>query len=303
MSSKLWCTALLSSVLLSSAAQAGKPDSKSTNTTQVVAPLTNVTSTNGDIVELNDSNTVVLNQEVTSSSISKVLSAAIEKSGNLPPGQPLYLFIDSPGGSIVAGLDLIQGLAGLGREVKTVTSFSASMAFITVQSLGERIVMPSGVLMSHHAAGGVEGNIPGNIDTRYNFWKKFLDDALIPVAKRLGMSVEELHQKDEKEWWTSGPEAIAQHTADTVKLVRCDKSMSGSYVEQVNTMFGPVTVTYAKCPLIKAPLAVSFGNVHKETMSVFEIRDLEQSVHEYLYNKEDFAEDYMTNPHLREMFK
>jgi len=119
------------------------------------------------VVEITAENSVVLRGAMTELSTSKVLSEIILKDRDLPAGEPLYLYIDSPGGEIVSGTQMIEGIKGLSREVITITQFSASMAFITVQSLGKRLIMPSGVLMSHRAKGGVEGQIPGEMDTRY----------------------------------------------------------------------------------------------------------------------------------------
>ena len=290
MSNKLKYAALLLSLSVVGASSCYAEDSKM------------ATPAKGPVV-LSDSNTVVLNMPIMGPSVSKVILAAQEKDLALPAGQPLYLFIDSPGGSIVDGMEMIQALQGLGREIKTITSFSASMAFITVQSLGERIVTPSGVLMSHHAAGGMDGIIPGSMDTRYHFWNQYIDDVLVPVAKRLGMTVKELHEKDQNEWWTSGSHAVQAKTADAVRLVQCDKSLSGSRVEEFQTFFGPVEVTFAKCPLIKTPLAISFKNIKYQQMSAVEVRDFDKAIQEFFYDKNAFTEDFIVTNKQQNIFK
>ena len=134
--------------------------------------------------------------------VSKLIQEATEKSMKLPDGEPLYLFISSPGGEIVAGQHLISALKGLGREVKTITSFSASMAFMTVRGLGERLVTRDGVLMSHRPRGGMKGQFPGELETQLAFLKKYTNMLLEIEANRIGLTADEMQKKYYDEWWT-----------------------------------------------------------------------------------------------------
>jgi ATP-dependent protease ClpP protease subunit len=49
--------------------------------------------------------------------------------------EPIYLFLNTPGGSIQTGLEIIESLKGLDRPVSTVTLFAASMGFQIAQNL------------------------------------------------------------------------------------------------------------------------------------------------------------------------
>ena len=256
-----------------------------------------------NVVVLSEENTVVLHSVMTDDTTSKVLAEILEKDASLAAGKPIYLFLDSPGGSVVAGLDMIQGIQGLGREVKTITSFAASMAFITVQSLDERIIMPHGVLMSHRAKGGVDGQIPGEMDSRYWFWKKYLNNALKQTAKRLGMSVEQLQNKHRDEWWTSGSNAVAEHTSDRVALVKCDSSLVGTMQEEVQTLFGPLKVTWSKCPLVKSPLKIDMKGIAVKKMNALERQDFDIAIKELFFDQPGLLRDFVMSGKYARWFK
>lgn len=246
-------------------------------------------------IVLEAENLLVLNDQIDEKSVSKLIQTAIEKSYKLPEGQPLYLFLSSPGGDVVAGNHLLSALRGLGREVKTITSFSASMAFITVQGLGERIVMEDGVLMSHRARGGMEGQFPGELDTQVAFWKRYIGLLDEMSAKRIGITAEELLKKHYDEWWTEGPDAVAANTADRVAHIRCGRSLVGTKVEEVNALFFVANVTFSLCPLVQAPIKVE---VKKGSSGGFFMSD--EKINDYVdarfSDKRRFLREYiMTN--------
>lgn len=244
-------------------------------------------------IVLSDKNTVTMRYAFTDESVSKLTAEILEKDAKLPKGEPIYLFIDSPGGSVTAGMDFIQGMTSLGREIKTISSFSASMAFMTVQSLGERIVLPFGVLMSHRAKGGIQGQFPGEIDTRYVFWKTYLEHVSKLAADRLNLSVEQYELKHYDEWWTHGSQAIKEGTADSIANVKCDKTLIATVSDTVNTMFGPVSVVWSKCPLVKTPLKVDMTGILFTTMNESEKRDFLVAMNMFFYNKVQFLHEYV----------
>ena len=254
------------------------------------------------VIELNDKNTVVMRVAFTDESVSKLVSDILARDAVLPAGEPIYLFMDTPGGSITAGMDLIQAIKGLGREVKTITSFAASMGFITVQNLGERIVLPYGVLMSHRASGGVQGQIPGEIDTRYVFWNLYIKQVMSDAATRLHLTPEQYEARHYNEWWSKGEESVAEGVADNVANVKCNKSLAGTTKDTVNTMFGPVNVTWSKCPLIKAPLNVDMKGVNFTNMSPVEQREFINATSAYFYNKAGFLRDYVMTGKFSRIF-
>lgn len=214
-----------------------------------------------EAVVLSKANTLAFHDVFTESTVTALQSKALAISNNLPAGKPMYLFLDTPGGSVVAGEQLIATLKGLPRETKTITSFAASMGFITAESLGERFILPSGILMSHRATVGVEGQLPGEANTRLAFWSAQVSRIEDTMAARMQMTPAAYRNLIHDEYWVSGDKAVKDHAADKVVSIRCGKDMTGTYTETVMSMFGPVQLTWSDCPMISAPLAINFSGL------------------------------------------
>jgi ATP-dependent protease ClpP protease subunit len=178
---------------------------------------------------------------------------------------PLYLYINSPGGSVQSGLEMIEALKGLGRPVHTITAFGASMAWQTVQNLDERYVLKSGILMSHRAAGQFSGSFggtaPSQLDSRVRLWTqitKEMDEAT--VARTNGKQTMESYQKAySPELWVTGQEAVNQGYADAVVKVKCGKDLTGTTKHETEFMGIPISYELDACPLNSSPMNIHFG--------------------------------------------
>lgn len=241
-------------------------------------------------VVLNKSNTIVMNTVFDNDSVAKVAQTALELNYSLPPGQPINLVINSPGGSIFSGIELIQNLNSLGRKVNTISLFSASMAFQTVQGLnGTRYLTKNGTLMSHKAKGGFEGEFPGQLDSRYQYVLGVVTDLNKVAVARTGgkQSLPSYDALIENEYWCSGQRCVDAGFADAVANIRCDKSMSGSHEETMSLgsflgMNLTVDVIMSDCPTITGPLAVKVKVDGKAFSSVVHklTRDQKEKINE-----------------------
>ncbi len=214
-----------------------------------------------ETVVLTSDNTLVMDQEYTDTSVAKVALAARELDARLPAWQPINLVILSGGGSIEAGLELIDNLNSMGRKINTVTLFSASMAFQNVQGLpGRRLITTSGTLMSHKAKGSFSGEFPGQLDSRYQYYLRRigkLDE--VTAARSAGKyTLASYRAAYENELWCEGQDCVDSGLADAAVLVKCDKSLDGTKVstEALEFMGMPieVTLTKAACPTITGVL-------------------------------------------------
>ena len=212
-----------------------------------------------DIV-LTENNSVIFNQAVSGEFASKKALEVIIKSKK---ASPLYIVLDTPGGSVAAGMTFIDTVKALGVPVHTITIFAASMGYQFVQELGTRYIMPSGTLMSHRGAvGGLSGQVPGELNSRLMHIQSVLNGMSERAANRISMTKKEYDQAIINELWVSGAEAVSSKQADYVANVRCDKSLvEGTYVEAFHTPFGSVNVTFSKCPLVSYPLSFAFDKL------------------------------------------
>lgn len=227
-------------------------------------------------VVLSKDNLIVLTGEVNGESVGDVIGKAKELNSQANSGlsekladskKPLYLFINSPGGSIQAGLELIEALKGLGRPVNTVTLFAASMGFQIVQNLDQRYILKSGVLMSHHATGESAGEFGGSVRTqmenRNQLWLDRIKELDEQTVKRTnGKQTYDSYTKQyDHEFWLTGTKSVEQGYADEAVLIKCDSSLDGYTTHSTVVPLFNVTVSYDldNCPLNTSPTHLKVG--------------------------------------------
>lgn len=222
-----------------------------------LAMLLNIAYAKDVSIVLTEENSVVFNQPVSAEYTSQKTLEILNKSANT---SPLYLVLDTPGGSVLAGLKFIDAIKSLNIKVHTVTLFAASMGYQIAQELGTRYITPSGTLMSHRGAiSGISGQIPGELNARINFIASILDGMSERAAKRVNMSKKEYDDKIVNELWSFGQQAVDTNQADLVANVTCDSSLiKKTYEQEVFTIFGAAVLKFSKCPLISAPVGMEF---------------------------------------------
>lgn len=210
---------------------------------------------------LTSKNTVVMRDKFSASSVARVQGQLLELSSKLDQDDEITLVLDSPGGSVIAGMTLIDTVKALPQKVNTLTIFAASMAYQTVQNLGTRYILPSGILMSHRAyLSGVGGQLNGELETRIAFYKDLIDSIDVFTAKRVGLSFKDYQTLIINEYWAGSAKAIKDKHADKIVVAKCSQSLMATYNETVRTFFGRFTLKYSKCPLIRGPIGFVRGN-------------------------------------------
>lgn len=246
------------------------------------------TAAKTNTIVLSKKNTLTFRSVFTDQSVGTAQLRAMELSANLAKDQSMYLYLDTPGGDIIAGEQLITTLKGLPNEVKTITSFAASMGFVTAQSLGERYILPNGVLMSHRAKVGVQGQIPGEFNTQSSFWATYVTDIEGQMAARLSMPLNAYQSLVHDEYWVKGDKAVTDHAADQVINVRCGEDLRGETSETINTIFGAINVVWSECPLVSAPISINFGNIEGNAL---EVEKIKITTFKVLNNRREFVND------------
>lgn len=241
------------------------------------------------VITLEESNMVALRGPVTGSSVAKLMTDLRSKSSKLSKNTRLLILLDSPGGSVFDGLDLIDFAKGLPQHVDTVTLFAASMAFQIAQQMDKRYITPNGTLMSHRARGSVSGQFDGELESRYKMVKRAIDKLDQDASSRMGMKLSDYKKLILNEYWVHGYNAIDDKAADEQVLLRCGKSLEGTEFVTFDTLFGSVDVEFSKCPLIKAPVSVRASRTLSEKTTVFlnnffnmAFNDQEKFVQEYI---------------------
>lgn len=156
---------------------------------------------------------ISLNTQVTFESVSLVMQRLNELRNS---EQPVYLLLDSPGGSVFDGNLLISYIEGSHLTINTVaTGLCASMCAQIFSHGTTRYMVDRSILMFHQASGGISGNMKG-MKNLLEFIDREVrkDDAY--VAKRAGMTAEAFDTLVSNDLWLAADDAVEKHLADSL---------------------------------------------------------------------------------------
>lgn len=204
-------------------------------------------------ITLTSTNHCSLNDRVTSSSMNKLKFCLAEKT-ILRRGRryPIYLVINSPGGSVYAGLRFIE-FAKTIKNVQTVTIFAASMASAIVEALpGDRHGVESAITMFHRAKGTFTGQFEdGEVESQLKLWKQIVRGMEKTNSKRIGITLKEYKKRILNEYWVYGRDNVKQNTLDRISTVKCSVTLLKGFREvRIRTFLGSYTKKVSNCPLI-----------------------------------------------------
>jgi len=214
-------------------------------------------------VELDTSNTVVLRGEVTDDSVSKLIKD-IELNNN----DLVYLYIQSPGGSVLAGMKAVSYIRSTPKKIVCIADITISMAAVILAICDERISTDNSVYMQHVTTYGVRMQQAPNAESFVKFLTRMAELMDVTQAQRVGLSYDDFKTKTRNDWWSVGADLLTQKITDRAAQVTCTRrAMQGSVDEVLSTPFGSLLVSWSACPLVSSPLSVKaagfYGNYQK----------------------------------------
>jgi len=134
------------------------------------------------------------------------------------PNKDIFLYINSPGGSITAGMAIYDTMQFIQPDVATVAmGMAASMGQFLLSSgtKGKRYATPHARVMMHQPSGGIGGTAT---DVRINaqlimHMKSVLAEL---IASQTGKSVDQIHADSDRDRWFTAPEALEYGFVDHV---------------------------------------------------------------------------------------
>lgn len=203
-------------------------------------------------VEYDVGNTVYLRGVVDSTSVSKAIEA-IERTKS----DEVYLFIQSPGGSVIDGMTLVNYIRSTDKKIVCVADVAISMAFVTLQACDERLSTANSIAMQHHTSFGVRGGESPNVKSFVDFLLGMEETMDAQQAKRIGISLEQFKKNIDRDWWTFGENVSKSGVTDRTVTSTCSKRLLESEFTE-NVQVGPfkVELTWSGCPHITEPRAI-----------------------------------------------
>jgi ATP-dependent Clp protease protease subunit len=129
---------------------------------------------------------------------------------------PIWFRINSPGGSVDAGLILVDTMEAIKAPIHCIVESAAySMAAIILTYCEKRYALPHATIMLHEASYGMTGEDP-SIRSRHDFLTRYLDRMHVEIAKNIGMELKAYRERIRDAWWLMADEAKAANIIDEV---------------------------------------------------------------------------------------
>ena len=127
------------------------------------------------------------------------------------PDRDIYLYINSPGGSVTAGMAIYDTMQFIKPDVVTVaTGVAASMAqvLLTCGAPGKRFATPHARILMHQPSGGV-GGVAADIRINADLILQMKRELVQINAERTGRTVEEIEADADRDHWYTAEEGLA----------------------------------------------------------------------------------------------
>lgn len=134
------------------------------------------------------------------------------------PEKDIHLYINSPGGSITAGMAIYDTMQFIKADVSTIcVGMAASMGafLLTAGAKGKRFALPNSEVMIHQPLGGAEGQAT-DIQIRANRIIKMRDKLNQILAERSGQPFERIEKDTDRDNFMSAEEALKYGLIDKV---------------------------------------------------------------------------------------
>ncbi|HBL9852642.1 TPA: ATP-dependent Clp endopeptidase proteolytic subunit ClpP [Salmonella enterica subsp. enterica serovar Dublin] len=134
------------------------------------------------------------------------------------PEKDIYLYINSPGGVITAGMSIYDTMQFIKPDVSTICmGQAASMGafLLTAGAKGKRFCLPNSRVMIHQPLGGYQGQATDiEIHAREILKVKGRMNEL--MAHHTGQSLEQIERDTERDRFLSAPEAVEYGLVDSI---------------------------------------------------------------------------------------
>lgn len=154
-----------------------------------------------------------VNDAVANAIIAQMLFLAAQD-----PDKDISLYINSPGGSITAGMAIYDTMQFIKPDVSTIcVGMAASMGafLLAAGAKGKRYALPNSEVMIHQPLGGAEGQA-SDIEIRAKRIIKLREKLNGILAERSGQPLERIDKDTDRDYFMSAEEAVAYGLVDKV---------------------------------------------------------------------------------------
>ncbi len=150
--------------------------------------------------------------------VANIIQAQLLFLSSVDSGKDISIYLNSPGGSVYAGLGIYDTMQFIKPDVATIcTGMAASMGAVLMVSgtKGKRSALPHSRIMIHQPLGGAQGQA-SDIEITAREILKLKDELYQIISKHSGQSVKKIAKDSDRDYWMKADEALAYGMIDEV---------------------------------------------------------------------------------------
>ncbi|HNZ80273.1 MAG: ATP-dependent Clp endopeptidase proteolytic subunit ClpP [Bacteroidales bacterium] len=136
------------------------------------------------------------------------------------PGKDISLYLNSPGGTVYAGLGIYDTMQFISSDVSTIcTGVAASMAavLLVAGTKGKRFALKHSRVMIHQPMGGVQGQA-SDMEITVREIQKIKKELYSIISSHSGQTIEQIEKDSDRDYWMTAAEAKDYGMIDEVML-------------------------------------------------------------------------------------
>lgn len=160
---------------------------------------------------------IFLGTQVTDTS-ANIIQAQLLYLDSVDPGKDVNIYINSPGGSVYAGLGIYDTMQYIQSDVSTIcTGMAASMAavLLVAGAKGKRFALPHSRVMIHQPMGGIQGQA-SDIEITAREILKLKEELYRIISDHSGQSMEKVEADADRDYWMIAREALDYGMIDRI---------------------------------------------------------------------------------------
>ena len=160
---------------------------------------------------------IILSEEINDTTASLVVAQMLFLEAQ-DPDKDIYLYINSPGGSVTAGMAIYDTMNYVKCDVSTICiGMAASMGafLLSAGAKGKRIALPNSEIMIHQPLGGAKGQAT-DIKIQADLILRTRDNLNRILAENTGRSIEEIARDTERDNFMTAEQALEYGLIDKI---------------------------------------------------------------------------------------
>jgi ATP-dependent Clp protease protease subunit len=150
--------------------------------------------------------------------VANVVQAQLLFLQSTDPKRDIQMYVNSPGGSVLAGLGMYDTMQYVSPDVGTIcTGLAASMGSVLLAAgtNGKRSILPHARVMIHQPAGGMQGQV-SDMEINYNLIKDLQKNLYDILSYHTGQDYDTIYKDSDRDYWMVADEAKSYGMVDEV---------------------------------------------------------------------------------------